>query len=174
MSFKLFLIPAIFFYAINTVVHAEIQKVDGVEVAFDKNCDELLISNILKAKNTVYGAIYSLTNDEIVDALINRAEKRVQIKLKIDRKQSDFAYTKILIKKMQASGIAITLISMKKGDHMHHKFAVIDKKIVITGSFNWTYNASKDNFENLVVIESKNIAEKFIAEWNRIEKKGNK
>lgn len=44
---------------------------------------------------------------------------------------------------------------------MHHKFAVIDKSVVITGSFNWTMQAVKYNQENLLFFENKNIAEKY-------------
>jgi phosphatidylserine/phosphatidylglycerophosphate/cardiolipin synthase-like enzyme len=36
---------------------------------------------------------------------------------------------------------------------MHHKYAVIDGKTLITGSFNWTISAEKRNDENLVVIK---------------------
>jgi hypothetical protein len=48
---------------------------------------------------------------------------------------------------------------------MHHKFCIIDKKIVITGSYNWT-NKAQTNFENIVIIEneienSKNYLQEF-------------
>jgi len=36
---------------------------------------------------------------------------------------------------------------------MHNKYAVIDGKTVITGSFNWTVSAEKRNDENLLVIK---------------------
>jgi phosphatidylserine/phosphatidylglycerophosphate/cardiolipin synthase-like enzyme len=44
---------------------------------------------------------------------------------------------------------------------MHHKFAVIDKSVVITGSFNWTMQAVKYNQENLLFFENKFLAEKY-------------
>jgi len=152
----------------------EPQEYDAkVSVAFDHNCDELFITNIRNAKKTIVGAIYALTNKDIVEALIDKADNNVQIRLKIDKNQAEFSYTKFLIKKMQNAGIQIILIAMKKNDHMHNKFAIIDNKIVITGSFNWTRNASEDNYENIILIKSETIAEKFTEAWKKIKKSGN-
>lgn len=44
---------------------------------------------------------------------------------------------------------------------MHHKFAVLDKSLVITGSFNWTSQAVKFNQENIIFYENKELAEKY-------------
>ena len=44
---------------------------------------------------------------------------------------------------------------------MHHKFAVIDNSVVVTGSFNWTAQAVRYNQENLLFFENKNLAEKY-------------
>lgn len=37
--------------------------------------------------------------------------------------------------------------------HMHNKFAIIDSKILVTGSFNWTMQAATGNQENAAVLE---------------------
>jgi len=175
MRLALFLISITSCYLHPLLLQAEAPKeyTAKVAAAFDHNCDELLIKNIQNAEKTIYGAIYTLTNKDIVKALTDRAENSVEISLKIDTKQAEFPYTKTLIKKMLNAGIKITLITMKKGDHMHHKFAVIDGKTVVTGSFNWTRNASEDNFENIISIKSKYIAEKFMKAWRKIKKTGN-
>lgn len=142
-----------------------------VSAAFDNDCDELLINNIKKAKKTIYGAIYTFTNKDIAEALIKKAKRRVEIKLKLDKEQAKFEYTVTLIKRMKDAGIEIQLIAMKtRGDHMHHKFAVIDEEIIVTGSFNWTRNAATDNNENIVSIKSKDIAKGFLSAWEKIGK----
>ncbi len=148
----------------------KVYKAD-VSVAFDNDCDEFLIRNIKKAEKTIYGAIYSFTNKDIAESLIERAGMKVKIILKLDKKQNEFAYTKFLIKKMKKAGIEVKLIDMReKSDHMHHKFAVIDEKIVVTGSFNWTRNASENNHENIISIKSENIAAEFIKAWKKVGK----
>ena len=57
---------------------------------------------------------------------------------------------------------------LARGDKLHHKFAVIDNKTVITGSFNWSPAAAHTNDETLLVIHSPKIAEHFTREMNRI------
>ena len=43
-------------------------------------------------------------------------------------------------------------VRVKKSDYlMHHKFAIIDGKNLITGSFNWTMQAAMGNYENVLI-----------------------
>ena len=44
----------------------------------------------------------------------------------------------------------------------HHKVFVIDEEIVVTGSFNFSENADKNNDENVIVIHNATIAEQYL------------
>ena len=57
---------------------------------------------------------------------------------------------------------------LARGDKLHHKFAVIDNKKVITGSFNWSPSAAHTNDETLLVIHSPQLAKHFIREMDRM------
>ena len=57
---------------------------------------------------------------------------------------------------------------LARGDKLHHKFAVIDNKTVITGSFNWSPSAAHTNDETLMVIHSPKLAKHFTQEMNRL------
>jgi hypothetical protein len=48
---------------------------------------------------------------------------------------------------------------------MHHKFAVVDDRLVLTGSFNWTYNT---NAENLIVSDDPAVVAGFRKEFARL------
>ena len=48
------------------------------------------------------------------------------------------------------------------------KFAVIDRKTVITGSFNWSPSAAHQNDEVLLVIRSPQVAAHFSREMDRL------
>ena len=54
------------------------------------------------------------------------------------------------------------------GDKLKHKFAVIDNKTVITGSFNWSPSAAHTNDETLLIIQSPQLAQHFTREMNRL------
>jgi phosphatidylserine/phosphatidylglycerophosphate/cardiolipin synthase-like enzyme len=67
-----------------------------------------------------------------------------------------------------AEGIGSPRLS--RGDKLHHKFAVIDNRTVITGSFNWSPSAAHQNDEVLLVIHSPLIAAHFTREMDRLWK----
>ena len=49
----------------------------------------------------------------------------------------------------------------------HNKVMIIDDEIVITGSYNFTRAAEKSNAENLVIITSPPIAQKYLQNWQK-------
>jgi phosphatidylserine/phosphatidylglycerophosphate/cardiolipin synthase-like enzyme len=53
---------------------------------------------------------------------------------------------------------------------MHHKVIVIDEEIVITGSYNFSKNASRNNDENVLVVENRDIAAEYMKEFHRLYK----
>ena len=54
------------------------------------------------------------------------------------------------------------------GDKLHHKFAVLDRRRIITGSFNWSPSAAHQNDEVLIAIDSPTLARHFEAEMDRL------
>jgi phosphatidylserine/phosphatidylglycerophosphate/cardiolipin synthase-like enzyme len=54
------------------------------------------------------------------------------------------------------------------GDLLHHKFAVVDGKTVITGSHNWTEAGNRGNDETLLVIENPVVAAHYQREFDRL------
>ena len=53
---------------------------------------------------------------------------------------------------------------LARGNKLHHKFAIIDKKVVINGSFNWSTSAAHTKDEPLLVIHSAKLAADFTHE----------
>jgi len=65
--------------------------------------------------------------------------------------------------RLRNAGIDVKLD--KNPDFMHNKFAVIDGSIVITGSFNWSKHADEKNDENLLIVNSEELAKKYGEEF---------
>ena len=51
---------------------------------------------------------------------------------------------------------------------MHHKVMIVDGRIVVTGSYNWSWSAENRNDENLIVIMDEDIAREFEEEFMRV------
>ena len=47
----------------------------------------------------------------------------------------------------------------------HNKVMIIDKELVITGSFNFTKAAQKKNAENVLIIRDKALADQYSQNW---------
>lgn len=65
------------------------------------------------------------------------------------------------------AGLDFARIDGKQG-LMHNKFCILDKEIVITGSFNPTENGNFKNNNNVVIIYSKKLAENYLQEFEEL------
>ena len=67
------------------------------------------------------------------------------------------------IAQLQAAGVFVEISNQSR--QLHNKFAVIDARWIITGSFNWTANAENRNRENLLALDCPELAWSFASEW---------
>ena len=54
------------------------------------------------------------------------------------------------------------------GDMLHHKFAILDRQLVLTGSHNWSKAANHINDETLVAIQNETVAAHYQREFDRL------
>lgn len=54
------------------------------------------------------------------------------------------------------------------GDMLHHKFGIVDRQTVITGSHNWTAAANTGNDETVLVVTNQTVAAHFQREFDRL------
>lgn len=51
---------------------------------------------------------------------------------------------------------------------MHNKFMVVDNTFLLTGSFNWTFQAGSSNQENLLVVDHPFYIERYVTEFEKL------
>jgi phosphatidylserine/phosphatidylglycerophosphate/cardiolipin synthase-like enzyme len=51
---------------------------------------------------------------------------------------------------------------------MHHKFAIFDGALLLTGSYNWTRGAARDNEENFITTPDRRLIASFTAAFGRL------
>jgi phosphatidylserine/phosphatidylglycerophosphate/cardiolipin synthase-like enzyme len=129
-----------------------------------ERCDVLLISLINRANRSVYVAVYSFTRDSLATALISAKERGVEVRVVIERERAYEQGSEY--PRLKSAGVDVRLDG--NPNSMHHKFMVIDEYIVVTGSYNWSSAAEDRNDENIVVILDRDVAQRFVQEFERI------
>ena len=146
------------------------QSVNHVKAYFSppgKHLEEVVVEAIDNAKSQILVQAYGFSNDEICAALI-RAKKDRKVKIKILLDKSNETSQKSCMEDMEK--IHVTPRIDDEGGIAHNKVMIIDSMITISGSFNFTENA-KRNEENLLVITDHDVAMEYIKNWylRRIE-----
>ena len=128
--------------------------------------NEIKVVNMLRTcKKSLDIAIFTFTRDSITNAVKEAFDRKIKVRIIADDVCSNMWGSDI--RKLAAYGISIKTDNSQKY-HMHHKFAILDESVVITGSFNWTAQAIKYNQENIFFYENKDIALKYCNEFNRL------
>jgi len=105
-----------------------------------------IIKQIDNAESYIDIAMYSFTYEPIAEAIIKAKNRGVKIRILMDKGQSQGRYSKY--KFFLDNDIAV--IQDRHAGIMHNKIAVIDGKVLFTGSYNWTESAEESNQENLL------------------------
>lgn len=125
-----------------------------------------IISEINKASKCLYVAVAWFTDRDIANAIIN-AKNRAVI---VDVILSSNVNNEEVIRMLKSAGISVH--AFDTGDTrglMHHKFCLFDNQISINGSFNFSYNASRNNVENIVVSDDTSLYEQFHTEFEQLK-----
>jgi len=128
------------------------------------SCDKLLVDLIDRAKHRIHVAIFTFTSDVLAEALIRAHMRGVEVLVVLELDQVSVRGSEY--GRLRSSGVNVRVDG--NPSLMHHKFMVIDDKIVVTGSYNWSAAAEDRNDENLVVIISEKINQSYEREFQRI------
>ena len=145
-------------------------NVDGtpVEIYFspeDKPASHIL-GLIQAAQTSINFLAYEFTSTGIGAAMLQRAQAGVSVTGVMDDGQ--VKATKVTeLDPLQQAGLDVRLDGNLTG-LMHHKVIIIDQKIVITGSYNYTAAAETTNDENVVIIFSPQVAAQYMQEFQRV------
>lgn len=140
------------------------QTISEVHFSPGDSCRLRIQELLRKSHTTVDICVFTLTDDRIAEVVIDTAARGVKIRIISDNDKSlDLGSD---MRRLHSAGILVRLD--KTPNHMHHKFAVFDGKIVASGSYNWTRSASEDNEENIVVTNDQTIVQAFHGQFDRL------
>jgi phosphatidylserine/phosphatidylglycerophosphate/cardiolipin synthase-like enzyme len=143
--------------------------IDGTEVETyfspDDGVQVRVVEIVNAAQESIYFMAFSFTSDPIGQAVRARAEDGVtvagvmdneQVKSNIGTEYDPFRHAGLDVYRDGNAG------------QMHHKVIVVDERIVILGSYNFTNAAEVRNDETLLVVHNAGIAAQFIEEFKRV------
>jgi cardiolipin hydrolase len=132
-------------------------------------CLRHILSLIRSAEKSLDICVFTITDDRIARALVAAYERHIEIRIVTD---DDKVYDPGSdIRFLAEKGMNIRVDNSPS--HMHHKFMVVDGRVLLTGSYNWTRSAGKNNHENLISMGEPYFVRRFQKEfellWQRCE-----
>ena len=124
--------------------------------------------SIRAAKLSVDAALYRLSHRRLARALLDAARRGVKVRIILDRRKYEVTpATKKLLAKSQ---LPFRLTSGRRGRYakMHHKFAVLDGRVALAGSYNWTPESEDQNYENLIILREPQQVKRFVREFKAL------
>lgn len=138
-----------------------------MEIAHFSNIRNQIIPYLKQAKEEVAIAMAWFTSAELFDALLSCLKRSVNVELIILDNAINYMYYAPDFNLLIEAGGHLRIADSSVG-FMHHKFCVIDNKIAITGSYNWTYYAETRNVENIVITDNMEIVNLYLTEYKRL------
>jgi phosphatidylserine/phosphatidylglycerophosphate/cardiolipin synthase-like enzyme len=136
-----------------------------IEVFFSPQggCTEAIVKTLDQAKSSVLIQAYSFTSSPIAKAVADAHKRGVKTEVILDKSQRTEKYSSADF--LAHAGIKVLIDDKHK--IAHNKIMVMDSNTVITGSFNFTKAAEEGNAENLLIIRNRELAVKYIDNWNK-------
>ena len=126
-----------------------------------EQCEGRIADAIDRAQRSIRVQAYGFTSLPIIHALQRAARRNVEVLAILD-KVNERKYSGATL--LEAAGIPVWI------DHQpaiaHNKIIVIDDRVVIGGSFNFTASAQKRNAENVTFTESSQLAKVYSDNWD--------
>lgn len=145
----------------------------------DDNVVQLLIELINHEQQNIRMAAFLITQKTIAQALINAHNRGVPVEIITDQGCSVSGHGKIPL--LQSNNIPVYVYQGMRNQSaasniMHHKFIIFgknknNKKLVWTGSFNFTYSAQYNNQENVVIIFDTATIKQFEQQFEILKKR---
>ncbi|MFO7584251.1 MAG: phospholipase D-like domain-containing protein [Anaerolineales bacterium] len=116
------------------------------------------------ARRNIRFMAFSFTQPDIGNAMLGRIQSGITVEGIFERVGSDSQFSEMM--KLHCGGGNIR----RDGNpgFLHHKIIIVDNRIVITGSFNFSDSANTRNNENVIIIDNADIARLYLGEFQRI------
>ncbi|HJR80355.1 MAG TPA: phospholipase D-like domain-containing protein [Anaerolineales bacterium] len=151
--------------------------IQGTRVDVFFSPDDVVLAQLSQllseAKQSIYFLSYSFASDDLGSVIREKAAEGLTVGGVLE---SDLVNPSLVdpdsnqlkeLELFREAGLDIRLDSAS--ELMNHKITIIDEKIVVIGSYDFTNRAENENDENVLVIYDEKVAQKFMEEFERIQ-----
>jgi hypothetical protein len=131
--------------------------------AYFQNLPETLCQHLAQAKQKLRIAVCWFSHKDIFEILFARLRAGVRVELLLEYDTQNICEGGLDFQQFIKAGGQLD--ARREAGLMHHKFALVDERLLLTGSFNWTYNS---NAENLLVSDDPALTAAFGEEFERL------
>ncbi|NXX39193.1 PLD6 hydrolase, partial [Tricholaema leucomelas] len=123
-----------------------------------------LLRRLLSARRTLELCLFAFSSPQLARAVQLLHRRGVRVRVVIDAQSMEMKGSQIGL--LRHAGIQVR--HDQESGYMHHKFAIVDGRMLMTGSLNWTTQAIQNNRENVLVVEDAEYVKAFLDEFERI------
>jgi len=123
-----------------------------------------------EAAVSIDAALYRLNNPGLVAALDAAVHRGVKVRVVLDRNKYDESRSTRELLAGHRIPFRLSYGRRGPGSKMHHKFAVLDDRLALTGSYNWTLESEEQNYENLLILDAPHFLEVYRQEFEALWK----
>jgi phosphatidylserine/phosphatidylglycerophosphate/cardiolipin synthase-like enzyme len=124
-----------------------------------------LVPVLNSAQKSIYFLAYSFTTNKLGDIVRAKAQAGLTVEGVMDEEQIK-SNQGTEFDAFRQAGLDVRIDG--NAGLMHHKVFIIDEKIVVFGSYNFSRNAETQNDENLIIVHNADIAQQFMQEFQRV------
>ena len=146
--------------------YAEVCEVESY-FSPQQSIESVILQELAQAKQSVRLSVFGLTDPDLAASLIHLKQQGVDVQVTMDKLQSFNRRSKVIA--LRAAGIPVVIKRTSKLEH--NKFAVIDSKTVVMGSWNWSESADGQDNSNVVLKNCPGQVQRFLNTWNTIKQR---
>ena len=130
------------------------------------DCRNRIQKLLREAKTSIHICVFTITDDRVTDCIVDAHARGVQVRVISDNDKAHDPGSDL--HRMRRADLQVAFD--RTPDHMHHKFAVFDNRLLVSGSYNWTRSASDRNEENIIVTSDERLVQKFARRFESLWK----
>ena len=113
--------------------------------------------------------MFYFSSEVLADALCRlSAERAIAVRV-LTGTDMDTTANRPMLERLQQHGVEVYVVSPPGSGRLHHKCAVIDGQVVLTGAANWSEAAEQSNHEDVLALYSPELAAHYLTHFDEIQ-----